>query len=104
GPAQIQLLDHRLGAEIEGLREVLGFLRVAGTEGVDADGDRLRPTDCIGYLHFGAFGKTALDHLPRDVAPEVRAAAIDLGRVLSAERAAAVTTHAAVAVDNDLAA
>ena len=44
------------------------------------------------------------DHVLGDVAHRVRGRAVDLGRVLAAERAATVTGHAAVGVDDDLAA
>src|SRR5207253_9582533 len=103
-PAQFELLDHRLGPEIEGLREVLRLSRITSAEGVDANRDRLGATDGVGDLNFGALGETALHHLSRDVSTEVRAAAIDLRRILAAEGAATVTAHAAVRVDDDLAA
>src|SRR5690348_14070809 len=99
---QLQLLDHRRRSEIEFLDEVLGSLPVTGPEGVHAHRDRLRAADGIGNLHLGTIREPLFHHLARNVPPEVRAAPIDLARILSAECAPAVTAHTAVAVDDDL--
>src|SRR5690606_21564727 len=59
--------------------------------------------DGVGHLHFAtgreAGGHDVLGHVTRGV----RGAAIDLGRILAGEGAAAVAAHAAVGVDDDLA-
>src|ERR1041385_5598498 len=95
---QLKLLYHLRRTEIESAREVFGLLRIAGAERVDAHRDRLRATDRIGHLHLGLLGEAFLHDLPGDVATEVGAAAIHLRRILAAERAATMATHAAVAV------
>src|SRR5207244_2541022 len=73
------------------------------TEGVDAHRHRLGATDRVRDLHFGARRQTLRHNVARDEPAEIGAAAIHLRRILSAECAAAVATHAAVAVDDDLA-
>ena len=66
--------------------------------------DRVRIADGVGELNFAARRQTGGHDVLRDLAAHVSRAAIHLGRVLAGERAAAVTAHAAVAVDDDLAA
>src|SRR5439155_6284901 len=100
---QLKALDHRRGAEVEGLHELFGGAPIAGAKGVDADRHRLGATDRVGYLHLGALRESLLYDLPRDEAAEVRAAAVHLARVLATESAAAVTSHAPIGVDDDLA-
>ena len=76
----------------------------AGAERVDAHRDRIGITDRVGELDFRARRQTRGDDVLGHVTAHVSRAAIHLGRVLAAERAAAVPAHAAVAVDDDLAA
>src|SRR5207237_6354256 len=54
-------------------------------------------------LHFRGVRQTGGDDVLGDVARHVAGGAIDLGRVLAAERSTAVRAAAAVAVDDDLA-
>ena len=63
----------------------------------------MRHADGVRDLDLAAVGKTRRDDVLGDVARRVGGRAVDLGRVLAAERAAAVTGHAAVGVDDDLA-
>src|SRR5690606_12820402 len=79
-------------------------LLVAGAERVHLHRDRLRHADGVGRLQFRALGQAAGDDVPRNVAAEVRAAAIYLRGILAAEGAAAVPAPAAVAVHDHLAA
>ena len=79
--------DHRLGAER-----------------LDEDADRVRLADGVGDLHLGARGQAGRDDVLGDPARGVRGGAVDLRRVLAGERAATVAGHAAVGVDDDLAA
>ena len=60
--------------------------------------------DGISKLHFAALGQTGSHNVLRDVARHVGSGTIHLRRILAAECAATVTTHAAVGVDDDLAA
>ena len=73
-------------------------------ERVDVHADRIRVADRVGELHFALRRELRRDDVLRHPAAHVGGAAIDLRRILARERAAAVTAHAAVAVDDDLAA
>ena len=75
-----------------------------GTEGVDHDRQRLGNADGVGQLDFAAVGQTGGDHVLCDPARGIRGGAVDLGAVLAAKGAAAVTAVTAVGVDDDLAA
>ncbi len=70
----------------------------------DEDADRLGHADGVRHLHLAALRGAGGHDVLGDPARGVRRGAVDLARVLAAERAAAVTTHAAVGVDDDLAA
>ena len=72
--------------------------------GADGDAHRVGHADRVGELHFGALGEAGGDDVLGDVAAHVAGAAVDLRRVLAAERPAAVRAATAVAVDDDLAA
>ena len=60
--------------------------------------------DRVGDLDLAALGEAGGDDVLGDVAGGVGGRAVDLGRVLAGEGAAAVAGHAAVGVDDDLAA
>ena len=60
--------------------------------------------DRVGDLDLAAVGRAGRHDVLGDPAGRVRGRAVDLGRVLARERTAAVATHAAVRVDDDLAA
>ena len=95
------------GVEREDFANELADPRVfdfAGAVGVDVDADRFGDADGVGELHFAAVGEAGGDDVLRDVAGHVGGAAVDLGWILAAEGAAAVTAPAAVGVDDDLAA
>ena len=64
----------------------------------------MRDADRVGDLDLAAVGEAGGDDVLGDVARGVGGRAVDLRRVLAAERAAAVAGHAAVGVDDDLAA
>ena len=75
-----------------------------GAEGLDEQADRLGLADRVGDLDLAARGEAGGDDVLGDPAHRVRGRAVDLGRVLAGEGAAAVAGHAAVGVDDDLAA
>ncbi len=75
---------------------------LAGAVGVDQDAHRLGNADGIGQLDLAAIGQSGGDDVLGDVPGHVGGAAVDLGRVLAAERPAAVPRPAAVGVDDDL--
>ena len=66
--------------------------------------DRAGDADAVGDLDLEPVGEPRRDDVLRDPARGVRGRPVDLRRILAAERAAAVTGHAAVRVDDDLAA
>jgi hypothetical protein len=72
--------------------------------GVDIERQRLRHADRIGELDRAALGEARRDDVLREIAGDVGRRAIDLGRILARERAAAVRGSAAIGVDDDLAA
>ena len=75
----------------------------AGAFGVDRDVDRVRHADGVRHLDLALTrqpgGHDVLGHIARGVG----GAAVDFGRILSAESATAVRTGAAVGVHDDLA-
>ena len=104
---QLQLGDDGIGAAVEYLIDRVGDRFVAvlgGAERVHHDGNGLGYADGIGELYLTFFGNAGCDHVFGDVARIVCRAAVNLCRVLAAERAAAVTGKAAVGVNNDLSA
>ncbi len=80
------------------------FFDPARAEALDEDGDRLGDADRIGDLDLAAVGQTCGDDVLGHVARRVRRRPVDLGGIFAGERSAAVTGHAAVGVDDDLAA
>ena len=68
-----------------------------------ADRGRLRDADRVGDLDFAAVREAGRDDVLRDVARGIRGGPVDLRWILAGERAAAMTRHAAVRVDDDLA-
>ena len=70
---------------------------------IDRDADRIGDADGVGQLHLALVGQSGGDDVLGHVPGHVGGAAVDLGGVLAAERAAAVACPAAVGVDDDLA-
>ena len=64
----------------------------------------MRHADGVRHLHLAAAGGAAGHDVLGHPAGRVRSRTVDLARVLAAERAATVAAHAAVGVDDDLAA
>ena len=107
GATELQSLDDALWREGEvGADELfkLVCINAAGAEGVYEHGDRLRDADGVSELNFAAVGETGSDDVLGDVAGHVRGAAVNLGGVLAGEGSATVTAHAAIGIDDDLAA
>src|SRR5262245_36384903 len=77
---------------------------LAGPVRVDQERHRIGDADRIGDLDSAALGYAGGDHVLGEVARRVGRGAVDLGRVLAREGAAAVRGVAAVGVDDDLAA
>ena len=73
-------------------------------EGVDVHAQRFRMADGVRELHFAFFRQASSHHVLGDPATHVCRAAIDFARIFSRKRAAAMSAHSAVRVNNDLAA
>src|SRR6185437_5470658 len=76
--AKIQAFDHRRRPVVEGAHELLRGAPIARAERVHAHRHRLGAADGVGDLDLGALREALRHDLPRDVAAEVRAAAVDL--------------------------
>ena len=77
---------------------------VAGAERVGVHGQWMRDADGVRQLQLEAPRQPGRHHVLGHVARHVGGGSVDLGRVLAGEAAAAVAGHAAVGVDDDLAA
>src|SRR5690606_8894570 len=107
GPAQVQVTDDRAGAQIEVFRDQAGDLLIrnyTGAEGLHIDAQRMGDADGVCDLDLAALGKASSHHVLGRPAGCVCRRAVDFRRVFTAECAAAVTSHPAVRVDNNLAA
>src|SRR5512139_2195742 len=106
-PHQVEHLDDALGTQVEVALDQLddlGFGDLAGAEGVDHQRGRASDADRVADLHHAPVGEPGGDDVLRHIAAGVGSGAVDLGRILAGERAAAVRGRAAVGVDDDLAA
>src|SRR6266851_837151 len=111
GPRINRLVEAEMGTdaarrEIEKLlqqgRELV-FVDLAGARRVDIDGKRFRYADGIGELDGAALGEAGGDDVLGEIARGVGRRAVDLGRILAGEGAAAMRRGAAIGVDDDLA-
>ena len=71
---------------------------------VDIDRQRLGHADRIGELDGAAPGEAGGNHVLGEIAGGIGGGAVDLGRILAGEGAAAMRGGAAIGVDDDLAA
>ena len=104
--AKIERFDDRFRTQIEYLLHRLfeQFVRNnAGAERLDAYGNGSCDADRIGDLQLAALRKLCGNDVLCDVSCHIGRASVDLGRILTRERSAAVTRIAAVCVDDDLA-
>uniref|UniRef100_J3KZC6 Uncharacterized protein n=1 Tax=Oryza brachyantha TaxID=4533 RepID=J3KZC6_ORYBR len=106
-PLEVEVDGHHPRPEVEVLLHDVEDLLVgdlAGAVGVDEHGERLGHANGVGHLHDAAAGEAAGDDALGRLPGDVGAAAVDLGRVLAGEGAAAVGSPAAEGFDDDLAA
>ena len=80
----------------------LGLLDVAGAMQVGVDRQRLGDADGVGELQGASVGEAGGDDVLGEVAGGIGGGAVDLGRILAGEGAAAMRGRAAVGVDDDL--
>src|ERR1035437_7668234 len=104
--AQVERLDDLARLQLEvcphQARNQMG-INLLGSEGIPQYADGVSHSDRVRELHFAAIRQSGSHDVLGDVARHVRSRAIDLRRILAAERAAAVASHAAVRVHDDLA-
>ena len=104
--AQVEVADDGAGAQVKMRIDQAGDLGigdVAGAEGLHVDGEGARHTDGVGDLDLDAAGEAGGDHVLGSPARGVSGGAVHLCGILAGEGAAAVTAHAAVGIDDDLA-
>src|ERR1700743_1627726 len=104
--AKFQVIDDPLRRQREvGANEIFHrvFRNRTGTERVHHYGYGLGDADRIGKLHLSTLREAGGNDVLGDIAGHIACGSIHLRRILARERAAAVTAHAAVAVDDDLA-
>ena len=106
GTAQVEPVDDRSRTQIErlcnDLRDLI-FRNLCRTERFDRNVHRARDADGICDLHFATIRQPGGDDILCNVACRVCAGAIDLRRIFSGKRAAAVPRHPAVRVGDNLA-
>src|SRR4030095_4065630 len=104
---QIELFDDFGRLEIENFPDCaleLFLVYLAGAESIDAHAHRLGVTDGVGKLNFTSIGQTSCDDSLCDPAPHVSGAAIHLCWIFSGKRAASVTSHPAIGINDVIAA
>ena len=103
---EVEMLANAARREVHDLHQrafELGFVDAAGPVQVGVDRQRLGDADRVGELQGAALGQAGGDDVLGEIARGVGGRAVDLGRVLAREGAAAVRRRAAVGVDDDLA-
>src|SRR5690606_16527741 len=101
-----QIANDRAGAQVEVIVDDLCdaiVVDLAGAEGLHTDAQGASHADGVGKLNLAALGNPGGDDVLGDPAGGVGGAAVHFGAVLTAERAAAMSPHAAVGVHDDLA-
>lgn len=105
GLLEVKSLDNDSWAEVPVGADDLDELRVgllAGTVGLDEDGEGLGDTDGVRELNEDAAGEASGDEGLGDPTGSVGGRTVDLGEVLSGESTTTVGTPTTVGVDNDL--
>ena len=104
--AQVEHPEDTVGTQIEVLMDQFDdavLADIGGAEGVDGHGGRHGHADGIGDLDLQLVRQAGRDQVLGHIAPGVGSGPVHLGRVLAGEGTAAVTGHAAVGIDDDLA-
>src|SRR5262245_19555989 len=105
-PTEPEMLPDAAWAQIhyapERLLE-LGFADIAGAVQIDIERKRLRHADGVAHLQRAAVGEPRRHHVLGEIARGIGRRAVDLGRILAREGAAAMRSCPAIGVDDDLA-
>ena len=88
---------------VDGLDDAI-FIHMGGTKGIDHNGERLRNANGVGELDLTAIGKTSSNHILGNPACGIGSRTVNFGAILAREGTAAMTAHAAIGIDDDLAA
>jgi hypothetical protein len=107
GLLEVESLDNDSWAEVPVGADDLDEVRVrllAGTVGLDEDGERLGNTDGVRELDEDAAGEAGGDKGLGDPTSGVGGRTVNLGEVLAGESTTTVGTPTTVSVDDDLAA
>src|SRR5450631_1773380 len=103
--AQVEALDNALRCQLEVRTNQLlqrGRVHLSGAKGFNQHADRLSHTDRISQLHFATLGQASRHDVLGNVAGHISRRTIDLCRILAAECTAAVASHTAVGVNDDV--
>ena len=106
GTAQVQHVNNGLRTQVEDLFHGLCqnfVLHLAGAEGIHIDGYRMSHTNGIGQLDLALVCQAGCHNVLGNIPGCIGSGAVHLGRVLTREGAAAMTTIAAIGVHDDLA-
>ena len=104
---QVEITNDRRRTQIEHLENGGLDVRVslnARAEGLNEDTHRMRLTNGVSDLNFTATSQACSNNILGYPTHRVGRRAVNLGRILTREGATAMTCHAAVGVDDDLAA
>ena len=105
GFSEVKRGNNSRGAKVEHLcysfaELIVGIL--ACSECINKNGNGLCYADCVSNLNFALFGKSCRNDIFRNITRRVSCGTIDLRRILSGESAAAVTSVAAVCINDYL--
>ena len=104
--AQIQHPDDTGRAQVEILLYQLlqhPVIHLASTKGINHDGHRGSHADSISKLHFGTLCQAGSHDILCHITGSISAGAVNLRWILAGESAAAMTSHAAIGINNNLA-
>src|SRR6185312_12567021 len=107
GTTQPQRFNDALWRELEVIAHKLlkrPLIQFARSKSIHQNTYGLRHADGVCQLNFATVSQSGRDQVLGDIAAHIAGRAIHFCRILTAERATAMTAHSAVAIHNDLAA
>ncbi|SAX20329.1 Uncharacterised protein [Klebsiella pneumoniae] len=102
---QIQHLNQTVWTQVEELTHQQGQLfrrHFLGAKGFHHDGRRFCNADSVGNLNFATIGQACGNDVLRHIARRVGCGTVNFRWIFTRERAAAVASHAAVGINDDL--